>query len=206
MKQFYKWGPILLLLLIIFPTLTARAQTNSESSFSATSVYKGVVSDISSSSLVLTLDNGSFVTIAITSKTLIRISGINSNSPDPTLLFGQRVRVKVEEDADGVLTAVSILPTPGMNPYIQKNGTIVDYVAGKSITIEVNGQKFKYAITSTTKFIPDGSEEDLESAESVTVISSRVISGVGLTAKGILVHIPETTPTPTSSLIVTPKP
>jgi hypothetical protein len=201
MKRNFLLITLFLALTLLIPSTLVSANSSPSTFLAETTNYKGTVSDISATSLTLTLDNGTFVTIQITSTTKIPSNGFAT--PDPTTLFGKRVTVKTKTDSLDALVATSISFIPGLPTTLQRVGTVSDYVAGKSITIEVNGSHFKYFISSSTKILPSDSEDQLATGISVTIISPRVISGLGLTASGIILHLPEATEEPT--LTATPK-
>ncbi|MGA9398323.1 MAG: DUF5666 domain-containing protein [Anaerolineaceae bacterium] len=142
---------------------------------------KGIIASADASSLVVTQDGGSSVTVMITADTRIK-GGVAS------LLPGLQVGVQATEK-DGVLTARSIHVIPGKPVRSHNVGLVTDYQPGVSITIACkDGQSYTFLLTPDAKILPAERLSLLVVGAYVTVISPRDVTTTDLIATGIVVH------------------
>ena len=161
--------------------------------------------------LTLTLADGSTVDLTVTDQTQVKIPTLKNATMDD-LAVGETVVVQTRTDADGNTVVVKILLVPGKPISVHRVGTVTDYVApvaaiettdatDGSITIMAqDGMEYTFTVTSDTKLLPTGTTE-VNVGDMVTIIAPRnpATPTEQLTAMGIVVHMPDTGDTTTSS-------
>jgi len=149
--------------------------------------YKGTISAVDSSSLTLSLGDGSSITVALTSETRIKIPAAHSGTA--TLQVGMTAMVQALPDESGALVARHIVVVPGKPGLVHRVGWVTDYQAGASITIQAHdGNLYTFQIGADTKILPAERAAQLAVGARVTVIAPREPSALGWTARGIVVH------------------
>jgi hypothetical protein len=102
---------------------------------------------------------------------------------------------------------------PGKPFRVHRVGTVVDYVAGQSITIQDRfGNQSTFLLTADTKYLPKSRVSSLGLGSYVTIIAPRDphSSNTTLTAMGVVIHphaptsFPTATFTPTATSTSTP--
>lgn len=170
--------------------------------------YQGTIAAVDSSSLTLTLKDGSSVTFVITSDTIIRIPTMGKSGSAADLFVGEQAHVRAMV-SEGTLTALDINSIPGKPMKIHRVGIVTDYVPGVSITIKDKmGNLFTFMLTADTKILPKDRVDQLKVGSLVTIIAPRDVAGGKLIAAGIVVH-PESKfqqPTETPTVTETPTP
>jgi hypothetical protein len=151
-------------------------------------ILRGTISDVQASSITLTLADGSSVPVGITPQTKIHVPG--PQSAGDTLVIGMRAVVMAFNDPNGGgLVARMVIAIPGQPVRAHRVGTVTEYTAGSSITIQAkDGKLYTFALTADTKILPEERAADLAVGSVVTVIAPRVPSSTGWTARGIVVH------------------
>ncbi|HEX8990416.1 MAG TPA: DUF5666 domain-containing protein [Anaerolineales bacterium] len=167
-------------------------------------ILRGTISAVNSSSLTLTLTDGSSATVDLTTDTRINIPGPKSSGA--SLQIGMRAMVMAFTDANNHLTARFVLAIPGQPIRTHRVGWVTAYTAGSSITIKAtDGNTYTFTLTADTKILPSDRASQLAVGSRVTIIAPRVPSALGWTATGIVVHPagsgagsqpPTATPTP----------
>ncbi len=167
-------------------------------------VFHGTISAVDSSSLTLTLTDGSSKTFSLNNQTRINIPGPNGSGA--ALQVGMRAVVMAFTDQNNNLVARAVMAIPGQPLRVHRVGWVTAYTAGSSITIRaMDGSTSTLALTGNTKILPANSANQLAVGSFVTIIAPRVPSAMGWTAIGIVVHptnagqgsrTPTATPTP----------
>ncbi len=152
-------------------------------------IFHGMITGLTPStnptSMMLKLDDGSSVTIGLTTDTKIKVPGPKSEGD--TLLVGMRVVVMAFTDQSNNLVARAVLAIPGQPVRVHRVGTVTAYTAGSSITIKAtDGNTYTFALTSGTQILPSGSQVTVGAL--VTIIAPRDPSTLVWTATGIVVH------------------
>ena len=149
--------------------------------------FKGTVAAFDSSSITLTLKDDSSVTVALTADTRIKFAG--KKDAASTIESGMNAMVQALRDENGNLTARSVMVIPGKPAKIHRVGTVTEYTAGASITIQdKDGNTFTFALTAETKLLPTERAGELFVGSRVTVIAPRDPASGGVNAKGIVIH------------------
>ena len=149
--------------------------------------FKGMVTAFDSSSITLTLKDGSSVTVGLTADTRIKFPGKKDSSPN--IEAGMTAMVQALRDENGNLIARSVMVIPGKPVKIHRVGIVTEYTPGASITIEdKKGDAFTFTLTPETKLLPADRAGDLAVGSRVTVIAPRDPASGGVTAKGIVIH------------------
>jgi uncharacterized protein DUF5666 len=166
-------------------------------------ILRGTISAVSSSSLTLTLADGSSSPAIDLSSARIHFPG---NSSSASLQTGMNVVVMAFADASNNLVARFVMVIPGQPTRVHRVGTVTAYIAGSSITILASdGNSYTFALTADTKILPSDRAGQLGNGSRVTIIAPRVPSSLGWTATAIVVHPsgsgsgsqpPTATPTP----------
>jgi hypothetical protein len=177
--------------------------------------YKGTIAAADAASLTLTLADGRSLTFVISTTTQIKIpTRPQSGYPGPGsgLNIGANALVQAQTQADESLLALRIHIVPGQPEKIHRVGIVIEYTPGESITIVAKGNEYTFALTASTKILPDQRADQLDMGALVTIISRRDPAGGPLTAQGIVVHPAAAsggtpgTPTPTATATATPTP
>lgn len=183
--------------------------------------FKGTIAAVDASSLTLTLNDGASLTFILTADTRIKIPTLGQSATPANLSVGMQANVNATQDDTGTLTARIVLVVPGKPTLTHRVGTVTDYQAGISITIQAqDGKPYTFLLTAETKILPVERADQLVVGARVTVIAPRDVAGGTLTATGIVVHpagtggthtptptytpTPTDTPTPTATYTPTP--
>ena len=133
---------------------------------------------------------------------IIKIPTLAGAATTTDLKAGMNVIVQGFKTETG-LVAMKVLVVPGKPIKIHHVGTVTIYAAGTSITIEnKKGETTTFVITAETKIIPEAEAASLAVGSVVTIIAPRDVTGGDLTAKAIVIHVPE----PDEKEDVTPEP
>lgn len=153
--------------------------------------YRGEIVSVADGSIVINQKGDVLLTVMITEDTIIKIPGKKTDTSDLAggLLVGMRVAVKGVMGTDDTFTAQRITVIPGKPAMASHVGTVTEYVAGTSITIEnKNGDTFTYALDENTKYLPKDRMTDLQVGSLVTVIFGRNVNGQPIVAAGVVIH------------------
>ena len=187
------------------PPVTPGAQATEHANMNGRpQVFHGTISAVNSTSLSLTLTDGSSKTFNLTSDTRIRIPGANGSGA--TLQVGMRAVVMAFTDSNNNLVARAVMAIPGQPIRVHRVGWVTAYTSGSSITIKaMDGSTSTFALSANTKILPANLANQLAVGSFVTIIAPRVPSALGWTAIGIVIHpanagqgnqTPTVTPTP----------
>lgn len=150
-------------------------------------IFRGTIASVNSTSLMLTLDDGSSQTIGLTPDTKIKVPG--PHSAGDTLAMGQHVMVMAFRDSGNNLVARMVVVIPGQPQRVHRVGTVTFYTPGSSITIKsADGSSSTFALTTDTKILPQDQAANLKVGALVTIIAPRVPASTIWTAIGIVVH------------------
>ena len=150
--------------------------------------YKGTVSAVDSSSITLTLRDGSSVTVGLISDTRIKFPGPKGSAPTG-IQPGTTAMVQAIRDQAGNLVARSIMVIPGKPSKTHRVGVVTAYSAGSSITIQdKDGNLFSFALSAETRLLPAERADTLAVGSKVTIIAPRDPATGGATANGIVIH------------------
>jgi hypothetical protein len=187
--------------------------------------FRGTVASMTDTLLMVTLKDGSIVSVTITLDTAINFPGMKSQNgevtatPLPTatasatetptatpgvIPVGSQVIVHAFKETDGTYTALSIMFIPGKPELIHRVGVVTAYVPGVSIEITTTtGEVTLFLLTAETKYLPIELFSTLGIGSTVTIISPRDTMGGPATAMGVVIHTAETT-TETPTVVPTP--
>jgi len=150
--------------------------------------FKGIVSAVDSSSITLTLRDGSSVTVGLSADTRIKFPGLKNSTPG-SIQPGMKAMVQAFRDQNGNLMARKVMLIPGKPTKIHRVGIVTEYTAGSSITIQdKDGNTYAFAITGETKLLPAERAGILAVGSRVTIIAPRDPASGGVTVKGIVIH------------------
>lgn len=150
--------------------------------------FKGTVTAVDSSSLTLTLRDGSSMTIGLSSDTDIKFPGPKDSAPTG-IQNGMTVNVQAIRDQSNNLVALRVMVIPGKPSKIHRVGTVTAYAAGSSITIQAkDGNTYTFTLSVDTKILPEERAGQLAVGSFVTIIAPRDVAGGAAIAKGIVVH------------------
>ena len=150
--------------------------------------YKGTVSAADSTSITLTLRDGSSVTVGLSADTRIKFAGPKSFAP-ASIQPGMNAMVQAIRDQGGNLIARAVMVIPGKPSKIHRVGTVTEYTAGSSITIQdKDGNSYTFALTGETRLLPAARMDTLAVGSRVTIIAPRDPASGGVTVKGIVIH------------------
>jgi hypothetical protein len=150
--------------------------------------YKGIVSALDSSSITLTLRDGSSVTVGLSADTRMKFPGPKLSEPT-SILPGMNAMVQAVRDPGGNLFARAVMVIPGKPSKVHRVGTVTSYTAGSSITIQdKDGNTYTFALTGDTKLLPPERAATLAMGSRVTIIAPRDPANGGVTVKGIVIH------------------
>jgi len=150
--------------------------------------FKGTVTAADSTSLTLTLRDGSSVTIGLSSSTQMKFPGPKDSAPTG-IEKGMTVNVQAIRDQSNNLLALRVMVIPGKPGKVHRVGTVTAYSAGASITIQAkDGKTYTFALSSDTKILPAKRAGQLAVGSFVTIIAPRDVPDGTAVAKGIVVH------------------
>lgn len=149
--------------------------------------FRGTIAAVDSSSLTLTLGDGSSVPFSLTPDTRIKIPGRSGSSAG--LQVGMQAMVQAVADESGNLTALAVMAIPGRPVRAHRVGWVTAYTPGVSITIQASdGNTYTFALTAGAKILPAELASQLAVSSRVTIIAPRDPGSLGWTAMGIVVH------------------
>ena len=167
---------------------TQKAEDNANKSHGKHENFKGKIAAVDSSSITLTLRDGSSVTVSLTSDTRMKFPGPKNSAPQ-SVEAGMNAMVQAIRDESGNLVARSVMLIPGKPSKIHRVGIVTAYTAGSSITIQdKDGNTYTFAITGEIKLLPPERAGELAVGSRVTIIAPRDPASGGVTVKGIVVH------------------
>ena len=150
--------------------------------------FKGTVNTVDSTSITLTLRDGSSVIIGLSADTRIKFPGPKNSAPS-SIQSGMTVMVQAIRDQSNNLTARAVMVIPGKPSKIHRVGVVTAYTAGASITIQdKNGNPYTFVITGETKLLPAERADQHIVGSRVTIIAPRDPATGGVTVKGIVIH------------------
>ncbi len=142
-------------------------------------------------SLVISLRDGSLLTVLLTDVTDVKIPGKNTELSDMAtgLLVGLKVNVKGILAEDGTFTAQKISVIPGKPVKMSNFGVVSAYTPDVSIEItDKKGGIFVYLLGVDTKYLPAERIAELQVGTLVTIISPRDVTGQLVVAAGVVIH------------------
>jgi hypothetical protein len=150
--------------------------------------YKGIVSAVDSTSITLTLRDGSSVSVGLSADTRMKFPGPKNSTPG-SIQPGMNAMVQAIRDQGGNLIARAVMVIPGKPSKIHRVGMVTEYTAGSSITIQdKDGNTYTFALTAETKLLPAERAGMLAVNSRVTIIAPRDPASGGVTVKGIVIH------------------
>jgi hypothetical protein len=150
--------------------------------------FKGIISSVDSTSITLTLRDGSSVTVGLSADTRMKFPGPKGSTPT-SIQPGMNAMVQAIRDQGGKLIARAVMVIPGKPSKIHRVGIVTEYTAGSSITIQdKDGNTYTFAITGEIKLLPDERAGTLAVGSRVTIIAPRDPASGGVTVKGIVIH------------------
>jgi len=153
--------------------------------------FKGEIVSSVEGSLVISLRDGTLLTVILTEGTDVKIPGKKTDLSDlPTgLIVGLKVTVKGVLEADGTLTAQKISVIPGKPVKMSNVGVVSAYTPDVSIEItDKKGGIFVYLLDLNTKYLPAERIAELQVGTLVTIISPRDVTGAPVKATGVVIH------------------
>lgn len=152
-------------------------------------ILRGTITVLNSTSLTLTLIDGTTAVVGLTPDTQIRVPGPKSEGD--TLLMGMHVVVMAFADQNNNLVARAVMVIPGQPVRVHRVGTVTAYTTGTSITTSItikatDGNTYTFGLTPDTQILPPGSQVTVGAL--VTIIAPRDPSTLVWTATGIVVH------------------
>lgn len=150
--------------------------------------FTGTIAAASETSLTLTLNDGSTQDFVIDESTQIKIPSLGKNGTFTDLAVGLKANIRARMNGEA-LTALSINVIPGRPVKMHRVGTVTEYTAGISITIQdKQGATYTFLITDSTKLLPADRADQLAVGSVVTIICPRDVTGGEPTAAGIIIH------------------
>jgi uncharacterized protein YdeI (BOF family) len=150
--------------------------------------FKGTVSAVDSTSITLTLRDGSSITIGLSADTRMKFPGPKNSAP-ASIQPGVNAMVQAIRDQGGNLIARAVMVIPGKPSKIHRVGIVTAYTADSSITIQdKDGNTYTFSITAETKLLPAKRAGTLAVGSRVTIIAPRDPATGGVTVKGIVIH------------------
>jgi hypothetical protein len=150
--------------------------------------FKGIISAVDSSSITLTLRDGSSVTIGLSADTRMKFPGPKTSTPGD-IQPGMKAMVQALRDQNDSLMARRVMIIPGKPTKIHRVGLVTEYIPGSSITIQdKEDNTYTFALTGETKLLPAERAGTLAVGSRVTIIAPRDPASGGVTVKGIVIH------------------
>ena len=150
--------------------------------------FKGTVSAVDSTSITLTLRDGSSVAVGLSAETRMKFPGPKNSTPG-NIQPGMNAMVHAIRDQGGNLMARAIMVIPGKPSKIHRVGIVTEYTAGSSITIQdKDGNSYTFVISDETKLLPAERAGTLAIGSRVTIIAPRDPASGGTAVKGIVIH------------------
>ncbi len=183
-RVFILFSLIIACFMIASPVVAAPPASNSNAKHEN---YKGTISAVSVSGIILELKDGTSITAALTPETRIRIPTVK-NATVAGLAKKMTVVVQTVRQGDA-LTAVAVVVVPGKPAKTHVVGIVSSYEEGVSIAIQAKDGKFYgFLLSQDTKILPAERKDELKVGALVTIISPREVSPLTQTATGIVVH------------------
>jgi hypothetical protein len=150
--------------------------------------YKGIVANVDSASITLTLKDGSSVTIGLSAETRIKMPD-RKDATAASIQTGMMAAIQATRDpGSGALTARIVVIIPGKPTLHHVVGWVTQY-SGTSITIKAHdGNSYTFSLSGDTKILPEERAAELTVGSFVTIIAPRDPSSTQRTAQGIVVH------------------
>ena len=150
--------------------------------------FKGTVTAVDSSSITLSLRDGSSVTIGLTGDTRFKFPGPINSAPT-SIQVGATANVQAIRDENDNLVALRVMVIPGKPSKIHRVGIVTEYTPGASITIQdKHGNTYTFTIDGDIKLLPAERAGELAVGSRVTIIAPRDPASGGVTVKGIVIH------------------
>jgi hypothetical protein len=150
--------------------------------------FRGIVSAIDSTSITLTLRDGSSVTVGMNADTRLKFPGLKDSTPS-AIQPGMNAMVQAIRDQDDNLIARAVMVIPGKPSKIHRVGIVTEYTASNSITIQdEHGNTYTFVIVGETKLLPAERAQTLAVGSRVTIIAPRAPATGGVTVRGIVIH------------------
>lgn len=183
-RVFILFSVLVLCLMIASPVMAAPLSNNPNAKHE---IYKGTITAVSVSGIILELKDGSSVTAVLTPETRIRIPTVKEATV-AGLAVKMTVVVQTVRKGD-TLTAVAVVVVPGKPAKTHVVGIVSAYEAGVSIAIQAKDGKFYgFLLNQDTRILPAERKGQLDIGALVTIISPRDVSVLAQTATGIVVH------------------
>lgn len=158
----------------------------------AKNVLNGSVSSVDGNTVVITLKDGSTVNVTLDANTSLKVPTLKDTT-GYTFTPGQRLVAKVVENEDGTYSVSQAHVIPGKPEKIHRVGTVTEYLPGVSITVtDKFGNTTTFALSADSRILSEDGTAAVTVGSVVTIISPRDVTGGELSAKGIVVHLPET--------------
>lgn len=156
--------------------------------------YRGQIASLSASSLTLTLEDGSAVSVGLTAETRIKVPS-QKEATLAALQPGMNVMVQARRAQDGSLSARAVMVIPGKPAKTHRVGTVTAYTPGASLSLLASdGQTYTFALSAEVKILPSERAGELAVGSRVTVIAPREPGSTTWKASGIVVHPADSTP------------
>src|SRR5215211_1253726 len=150
--------------------------------------FRGTVSAVGSTSITLTLRDGSSVTVGLNADTRVKFPGPKNSTPI-AIQPGMSAMVQTIRDQGDNLIARAVMVIPGKPSKIHRVGIVTEYVSGHSITIQdKDGNTYTFAITGEIKLLPAERAGTLAVGSRVTIIAPRDAAAGKVTVRGIVIH------------------
>jgi hypothetical protein len=150
--------------------------------------YVGILINWSEGGFTVTPKKGDAVDIVVNDQTKYKVPGVKDATIN-NFKDDDKVAVLAVE-SDEVITALHVVLIPGKPVFVQRVGTIKDYVEDEYITLDGKKGESTFTVTADTKFISKNGAlvppEDIVGQRAV-VIAQRVPSEDTFTARTILV-------------------
>lgn len=148
----------------------------------------GTITAIDSNSMTLTLRNGSSVILLLSPNTRTIAIDQEGNARPGNLNVGRVALVRCVRDQNDLPTALVVLIASAQPIRIHLVGTVTEYTAGASITIQaMDGKSYMFTITERTDILSLKETDLLGVGSRVTIVTLRRASEVQSTALGIVV-------------------
>jgi len=152
--------------------------------------YKGVIANIDSASVTLTLKDGSSITVGLSPETRVKVANLK-DATAASIQIGMTATVQALRDESGALIARMIVVIPAKPTRSHVVGWVTEYSAGASIAIQArDGNTYVFSLSGDTKILPKERAGELAVGSLVTIIAPRDPSSSSAQpiAKGVVVH------------------
>jgi hypothetical protein len=148
--------------------------------------FKGEVVSYTGGVIVLSLKDGSTVSIAVDADSDIRVAGPKGGVID--IQPNTQAMVQAVMTDQQTYLAVRVKVFPSKPQHVHRVGEVTAYEVGSSITVKDNNGSTTFQIAPDVKILPAERVEGLKVGARVTIISPRDPSGATSVAQGIVVH------------------